>query len=367
VTGPTPVEGPAVESCDRADWREVLVTQTTESTWLNRNDPDPLSPLNQMQRYLVHEFVEDYQDGLLSRRDLMAKVSYIAGGAAAGAAILTHFGVSTAEVSAQEGTPPPPTEPQSPISVPEDDPAIVATEITFPSGEVTYTAYEARPTGELASPEAGAGASPVAAVPALILICHENRGLTDHIRDVARRFARAGYVGCALDLLSPEGGTASVADPSSIPGILTEGDMNRHVAAFQNAIVHYRDAGDPAAERVGMTGYCLGGGITWRTATAEPALLAAAPFYGPPPPLDQVPNIRAAVLGVYSDDPDDFANEGRDELVAALEAAGVIFQIEVYPETQHAFHNDTGQRYNEEQALAAWNDTLAWFETYVRG
>ena len=77
-------------------------------------------------------------------------------------------------------------------------------------------------------------------------------------------------------------------------------------------------------------------------------------------------NIQAAVLGVYAED-DDFGNEGRDELEEALEAAGVTFQFNVYPGTQHAFHNDTGQRYNEEQALAAWNDTLAWFETHLRG
>jgi carboxymethylenebutenolidase len=98
-----------------------------------------------------------------------------------------------------------------------------------------------------------------------------------------------------------------------------------------------------------------------------PELRAAAPYYGPPPPLDAVPNIRAAVLGVYSDDPEDFANEGLEELTAALEEAGVTFQINIYPDTQHAFHNDTGPRWNEEQSLVAWNDTVARFETYVKG
>ena len=72
------------------------------------------------------------------------------------------------------------------------------------------------------------------------------------------------------------------------------------------------------------------------------------------------------MLGIYSDDPDDFANEGLEELRGALEAAGITFEIKVYPDTEHAFHNDTGPRWNEEQALAAWNDTVAWFETYVQ-
>ncbi|MDP9355804.1 MAG: dienelactone hydrolase family protein [Chloroflexota bacterium] len=80
-----------------------------------------------------------------------------------------------------------------------------------------------------------------------------------------------------------------------------------------------------------------------------------------------MPNIQAAVLSVYSDDPDDFANEGRNELEQALQQAGVTFEIKVYPGTQHAFHNDIGQRYNEEQAPAAWNDTLAWFQTHLQG
>jgi carboxymethylenebutenolidase len=334
-----------------------------------RIDPDPLSPLNQMQRYLVHEFIEDYQDGLLSRRDLMAKVGYIAGGGAAATAILAWFGVSTDEAAAQESAATPAaSEPRSPLSVPEGDPRVATVEITFESGGVSYTAYEARPAAGAASPVADAAqATPVGGAAGLVLVCHENRGLTDHIRDVTRRLAVAGYVGCAVDLLSPEGGTSLVEDPQSIPGILTEGDLSRHVRAFQDAIGHYETAGDPAAERVGMIGFCFGGGITWRTAAQEPRLLAAVPYYGPPPPLEDVPNIMAAVLGVYSDDPGDFANEGRAELEAALEEAGIVHEIRVYPNTQHAFHNDTGQRYNEEQALAAWSDTLDWLGRYLGG
>ena len=114
-----------------------------------------------------------------------------------------------------------------------------------------------------------------------------------------------------------------------------------------------------------MTGFCFGGGITWRTATKEPRLKAAIPYYGPPPPLGDVPDISAAVLGVYSDDPGDFANNGRDDLEAALKAANIRYEFKIYPGTQHAFNNDTGPRYNEEQANAAWKDSLAWFAKYL--
>ena len=312
--------------------------------------------LRQFENYLVHEFVEDYVDGIMSRRDMMSRVLHITGGVATTATILTQLGVKPA--SAQEGTPAPrptPTETRSSVAVPEDDPNISAEDVTFPGANGDeIMAYQAMPAE-------GDGPFPV------VLISHENRGLTDHIRNVARRWAAQGYVSAAVDLLSREGGTNSIVDPAAIPALLSdESTLQRHVDDFKAAAENYTTQDFADAARMGMTGFCFGGGITWRTATEMPELNAAAPYYGPPPPLDAVPDIRAAVLGIYSDDPDDFANEGLEELIAALEAAGVTFEINIYPDTQHAFHNDTGPRWNEEQALAAWNDTVAWFETYVK-
>ena len=320
--------------------------------------------LNQFERYLVHEFVEDYQDGLLSRRDMVARVVRITGGVATTALWLRQLGVAPLTAAAQSGTPAPmptPTGPRSADSVAADDPRITAGDITYPGPEGDIVlAYQALPAGE-ASPAAGESSGwPV------VLICHENRGLTDHIRDVARRWAAQGYVACAVDLLSPQGGTAAISNPADIPAILTDGDVGRHVAYFQAAAAYYSEQPFADTARLGMTGFCFGGGITWRSATQMADLKAAAPYYGPPPPLEDVPNIRAAVLGVYSDDPNDFANEGLEELREALDAADITYEIRIYEDTQHAFHNDTGQRWNEEQAHAAWQDTLAWFEQYVR-
>jgi carboxymethylenebutenolidase len=315
-----------------------------------------------MQKYLVHEFVEDYEDGLMSRRDMVSRVLKITGSAAASASVLTALGVKAG--GAQESTPVMPDGPQSPLSVAEGDPRVVTDEITFPGGDGEMVmAYQAKPASAAGTPEAG---TPAATAPfPVVLICHENRGLTPHIHDIARRFAVNGYLACALDLLSREGGTAAIADPSSIPAILTDGDPSRHVDDFQAAITHYGTDSEADTSRIGMNGFCFGGGITWRAATAIAELKAAVPFYGPPPPLDAVPNIQAAVLGVYSDDPNDFANEGLDDLRTALEEAGITHQINVYPDSQHAFHNDTGQRYSEAAALAAWSDTLAWFDQYL--
>ncbi|MBA2520657.1 MAG: dienelactone hydrolase family protein [Chloroflexia bacterium] len=322
-----------------------------------------MKELNQFERYLVHEFVEDYQDGLLSRRDMVARVVRITGGVATTATMLTTLGVAPLTASAQSATPPPaptPTGPRSPDSVAADDSRVEAGDITFPGPDgSTLLAYQAMAAGGATPMADGAAGLPV------VLICHENRGLTDHIRDVARRWAAAGYLACAVDLLSPEGGTAAVADPADIPAILTDGDVGRHVASFQAAAAYYADQPGADTNRLGMTDYCFGGGITWRCATQMPELKAAAPYYGPPPPLEEVPNITAAVLGVYSDDPNDFANEGLQELIAALEEADITSDIKIYPNTQHAFHNDISPRWNEEQAQAAWADTLAWFNQYV--
>src|SRR5829696_8771669 len=218
--------------------------------------------LSQFENYLVHEFVEDYADGIMSRRDMVGRVLHITGGVAATATVLTQLGVKSA--SAQEGTPPPaptPTGPRSSVSVPEDDPRVTGSDVTFPGADgAEITAYQAIPSS-------GDGPFPV------VLICHENRGLTEHIRDVARRWAVEGYFGLAVDLLSRNGGTAAITDPDEISGLLTRDvDPMRHVADFQAAVTFL--GGEPRADlsRLAMTGFCFGGGITWRAATVMPEL-----------------------------------------------------------------------------------------------
>jgi carboxymethylenebutenolidase len=302
---------------------------------------------------------------------MIRRVIYITGGVASAATALTAMGITpmTRAAMAQETTPTASAEPQSPLSVPADDPRVIGSDITIPVRDGSQIiAYQVLPAGsgtpeavgtpEVASPTAVGGL-------ALVLICHENRGLTEHIRDVTRRWAVEGYAAVALDLLSREVGTDSFADAAEIQGIMSDTDPNQYVGDFIDARTYYEGVDGVDAGRVGMTGFCIGGGITWLVATQMTELDAAAPFYGPPPPLDQAPKIQAAVLGVYSDDPDDFANNGRDELEQALTEAGVTFQFNIYPNSGHGFHNDTGQRYAEEAALQAWADTVAWFAEYI--
>jgi carboxymethylenebutenolidase len=245
---------------------------------------------------------------------------------------------------------------RSPLSVPASDPTIDGQDITFPGADgATIMAYQARL-------KSSSGPLP------LVLVCHENRGLTEHIRDVVRRFAKEGYTACGVDLLSRQGGTAKITDPNQFSALLTGQGVNQDqfVGDFAAAIAYYKTKADLVTfDKIAMNGYCFGGGIVWRSTEQIPELKAAAPFYGAFPPQDRWNAIKAAVLGVYSSDPNDFANNRRDELDQALTAAGVTHKFNVYPGTNHAFHNDTGAAYNQDQALAAWRDMLAWFKQYL--
>jgi dienelactone hydrolase len=116
--------------------------------------------------------------------------------------------------------------------------------------------------------------------------------------------------------------------------------------------------------KIAATGYCFGGGVTWRLTTQSPWVRAAAPFYGSSPPLADIPNIRAAVLGVYGE-LDERLNHGIPAIRSALEAAGIVHRIVVYPNSPHGFHSDTGSSFRPDTARQAWIDTLNWFAEHL--
>lgn len=116
---------------------------------------------------------------------------------------------------------------------------------------------------------------------------------------------------------------------------------------------------------VGMMDFSFGGGVTWLAATRMPKLKAAVPFYGTNPPLDEVPNIKAAVLARYRER-DTRITQGIPTIEDAMKAQGKTFEKGSYPNAGHACHNDTGQAYNAEAANDAWTKTLAWFEKYLK-
>jgi carboxymethylenebutenolidase len=329
--------------------------------------------MNLFQRYLASEFAEDYEEGRLSRREALKLIVSVTGSLVAANSILaactpppeeTATSVAsltdspTVEAVASSNDPPTAesaapvaTSPAAYGTVMPDDPAIITSELQFPAASsANIMGYLARPSSE--------GAAPV------ILVCHENRGLTPHIQDVARRFAKAGYVGLAVDLLSRQGGSTAVG-PDNVPGALGNIPPDQFVEDFKSGWQYLQGQSFADAARVGMTGFCFGGGVTWQVATQMPELLAAVPFYGPHPLPTSVPNINAAILAIYGE-LDSRINSGIPSIEQAMMENNKIYEKIVYPNADHAFHNDTGTRYNPEAARDAWEKTLAWFDRYVR-
>ena len=316
-----------------------------------------------LRDYILEEFIEDYQEGEINRREALQRIAGITGSVALASSILAACGAldeqapagatagesaateasPTADVSASE-------ELEPGVTVSPDDPAIEASSVEIAAGDATLLGYTARP--------AGAGPFPA------VLVCHENRGLNEHIRDVARRFAKAGYVGLALDMLSRQGGTDAAGGAANAPGLLSNIPPQQFVDDFKAGLLYLQSLTYVAPDRIGMTGFCFGGGVTWRCATQISELKAAVPFYGPNPPLADVPNIRAAVLAIYAEQ-DRRINAGIDAIETAMQENDKTFRKIIYPNANHAFHNDTSSRYHAESAKDAWQQMLAWFAEYV--
>jgi carboxymethylenebutenolidase len=312
--------------------------------------------LDVARKYLVTEFAEDYREGELKRRDLLERVYRLTGSVAASASALLALGVKPIyadPMASSAGAPPRQSPGGSPLYVAPDDPAVVAGPVAFRGADgADVQAYWARPA---------AGRYPV------VMIAHENRGTGPHYEDVARRYAKAGYVGLVIDQLSRQGGTAAVP-PNEIGGLIsTPAAVAQYVGDFRSAMAFLRQQPFVDPNRIGMTGFCFGGGITYSLVAAEPSLRAAVPYYGPVMDASGLRNARAAVFGVYGAN-DNFVNPSIPNVEAALAAAGVPFRTMQYAGAGHAFYNDTNpMAYNEAAALAAWRDTLAWFATYLRG
>jgi len=300
--------------------------------------------------YFIAEFVDEYVSGLITRREALRKLAAVTGSVAAASSILAACSPSPPPTQPLPTPTPQPT-PRPGVTVPPDDPAIEVADVRFPAEDgAAVMAYLSRPRG--------AGPFPA------VMVCHENRGLVEHIKDVTRRLAKAGYVGLAPDLLSREGGTNRL-DGAQIPGILSNTPPARFVSDFQAAFKYLQAQPFVRRDRIGMVGFCFGGGVTWRVATKLPGLRAAVVFYGPNPPLEDVPNIQAPVLAIYAER-DNFVNPGIPAIENAMRQHNKVFERVVYPNTEHAFHNDTGPRYNAEAAQDAWARTLAWFERYLK-
>jgi carboxymethylenebutenolidase len=238
--------------------------------------------------------------------------------------------------------------------VPKDDKRITAeyATVTSPEGNGSIKGYLVRPVK----------ASATAKVPA-VLVVHENRGLNPYIEDVARRLGTENFMAFAPDGLTSVGGyPGNNEEGGTLFAKVDRGKMTEDFVAAAN----WLRARPESTGKLGVVGFCFGGGIANTLAVRMGADLAAAvPFYGSAPPVADVPKIKAAVL-VHHGELDKRLVDGWPAYEAALKAANVRYEGYVYPGANHGFHNDTTPRYDEAAAKLAWERTVGWFNKYLR-
>jgi carboxymethylenebutenolidase len=297
--------------------------------------------MTEIQRYLAEEVAEDLSDGIINRREALRRLALlgVTGGAATG--LLAAFATGKAAAAASD--------------VPADRGSGRG------AAETTW-APVARESITFAGPRAPLMAAWAAAVRPRggVLVIHENRGLTEHIRTVAGRLAASGYSALALDLLSEEGGTGAFPGEAEVAAALARIPPERFVADMKAGVTELQRR--VRGRKLAAIGFCFGGAMVWRLlASGEPRLAAAAPFYGPFPEGGSLEGSRAAVLGVYGG-LDARVNATRPAARAALEAADLRYELLTFTEADHAFFNDTGARFNPHAAAEAWRRTLNWFD-----
>ena len=273
---------------------------------------------------------DEYTHLTLDRRGFMEKLTRLAGSAAAAAAIAPLIAPSRAAAAI----------------VADNDPRVVPSTIAYPGKSGPVKAYLVKP------------ANAPATLPAVVVI-HENRGLNAHIMDVARRMAVEGFVALAPDLLSPAGGTPE--DENAAAQLIGKLDPATVVGDLVAASTYLRGRPD-ATGKVGVVGFCWGGGMANQLAVHDPLLVAASVYYGPQPGAADAGMIKAKLMLHYAG-LDDRIDAGIPAYEAALKAAGVSYQLFVYPGVNHAFNNDTSSaRYDKAAAELAWSRTIAFLK-----
>ncbi|SFH99761.1 carboxymethylenebutenolidase [Bosea sp. OK403] len=294
-----------------------------------------------MQRLTAKDFPQEllelydfYAHGKITKREFLDRAGKFAVGSMTAASILATMSPDYALAQQISFT----------------DPDIVASYITYPSpkGHGDVRGYWVAPT------------KATSRVPAVVVV-HENRGLNPYIEDVARRIAKAGFIALAPDGLSSVGGYPGNDDKGRQlqQQVSPEKLMNDFFAAIE-----FLMKSDQTTGKVGITGFCYGGGVANAAAVAYPELGAAVPFYGRQPRAEDVARIKAPLL-IHYGELDTGINAGWPAYETALKAGGKTYEAYIYPGANHGFHNDSTPRYDETNAKLAWDRTIGWFKRYL--
>ncbi len=275
------------------------------------------------------DLYDGYAHGLIERREFLDKASKFAVGGMAATALLESLSPNYALAKQVE----------------EDDPRIEGAFVDYasPDGHGTIRGYLVRPAG--GGPRGG------------VVVVHENRGLNPYIEDVARRVAVAGFTALAPDGLTPLGGYPGTDDEGKV--LQRTLDKGKLLEDFIAAFGHLKS--DPDSNgKVGVVGFCYGGGVCNTMAVRLPDLAASAPFYGRQVSAEDVAEIEAPLLLHYAG-LDQRINAGWPAYEAALKAQGKVYTAHIYPGVNHGFHNDTTPRYDADAAELAWTRTVDFF------
>ena len=277
-------------------------------------------------------------DSNISRREFIQKSALLTGSLAATSTLVDFLGSSPAHAA----------------QVDPNDPALISSDVKFTAADgATVGGYLSRPKGD--------GRNPA------VIVIHEWRGQNDHIRDVARKLAKAGYVALAPDLLSRLGGTESFSSgEAATKGLYKLGD-DAFTKDLAGAVKYLNGQNFVRANRVGVTGFCWGGGKALMFTTRSKDIAASVIYYGEnPSDLEDVKNITAPVLGHYGG-ADERITSGVPQLEAAMKKYGKSFEHKIYPGAPHGFNNDTSPgTYREATATEAWGRTLEFFKKHLQ-
>jgi carboxymethylenebutenolidase len=284
----------------------------------------------------IEQIVEEYRVEKLSRRELFTRLIAVTGTYATAQLFLERSGLAQTVVSQVES----------------NKANVDSATVDYMNGEIKLFGYLSQPKKK--------GKYPA------ILVIHENRGLNDHTRDVARRFASEGFVALAVDALSRKGGTASMDTPekvreafAAIPVADVMSDLNAGLA-FLNSHKNVKK------NKLASIGFCWGGARSFLLATETNKLAAAVVFYGTSPNDEQLAKVHCPVFGVYGE-ADERITSKVPEVDAALKKLKKVYEYKIYKAAQHAFFNDTNQqRYNADAAKDAWIQTLAFLRKNLK-
>ncbi len=301
--------------------------------------------MTSLRRYIAEEIATDHVDGLITRREAMRRLRLLGLSLTAAAALVAACS------ERQESEAPAPETPMSGPPASAQPPGMAN---ALPTTPITWRGPESQLQAALAQAANSKGA---------VLVIHENKGLTDWVRSVAGRLAGAGFSAMAVDLLSEEGGTGTFGDPARATDALAKTPPQRFTHDLDSSIAQLRLRAP--GQKLGVVGFCFGGGLVWQLLAAGAlGVSAAVPCYGPLPDNPDFTGVKAAVLGIYAAR-DTRVTGSQPAAKAALDRAGVLNDMVIEPDADHAFFNDTGPRYNAAAAADAWQRLLDWFGRYL--